>query len=377
MKILSRDNYDKIKVKDLVGRYITNEYIIPLFDRYKSITSFQEIGKSVEDRPVYGFKIGSGSKRILMWSQMHGNESTTTKAVFDFLNYFCMDKDRFRSLELYIIPILNPDGANAYTRLNANQVDLNRDAQNLTQPESVVLRNVFNEFKPHYCFNLHGQRTIFSAGNKPVPATLSFLAPAQDRSRSISSNRLVAMHIIGEIFNTLKIELPDGIGLYDDSFNLNCVGDTFQYFKTPTLLFEAGHFPNDYQREETRYYVFNALLAAFNAIIEGAENPKKDDYAAIPLNQKLFYDVIIRKVRLESNQDNIVDIGVQFKEVLKDSGIYFQPIIEKIGDLSSFYGHKEYDGNSEIISTKSNVEIKEGFEIVFAFIKNKKIFIKA
>ena len=47
-----------------------------------------------------------------------------------------------KACTLYIIPILNPDGAKAYTRLNANEVDLNRDAQDLSQPESKVLRAV-------------------------------------------------------------------------------------------------------------------------------------------------------------------------------------------------------------------------------------------
>ena len=51
--------------------------------------------------------------------------------------------------------MVNPDGAKLYTRVNANEVDLNRDSVNLSQPESKVLRNVFEEFKPDYCFNLH------------------------------------------------------------------------------------------------------------------------------------------------------------------------------------------------------------------------------
>jgi murein tripeptide amidase MpaA len=44
--------------------------------------------------------------------------------------------------------MLNPDGADMYTRLNANEVDLNRDSQNLTQPESKVLREIFDLFQP-------------------------------------------------------------------------------------------------------------------------------------------------------------------------------------------------------------------------------------
>jgi murein tripeptide amidase MpaA len=38
--------------------------------------------------------------------------------------------------------MLNPDGAKTYTRENANKVDLNRDSQDLTQPESKILRKL-------------------------------------------------------------------------------------------------------------------------------------------------------------------------------------------------------------------------------------------
>jgi len=108
-----------------------------------------------------------------MWSQMHGNESTTTKAVIDLLNY--LKHDSVNALEianqctLKIIPILNPDGARDYTRVNANQIDLNRDAQDLTQPESRILKEEYDYFRPDFCFNLHDQRTIFNVGktNKP------------------------------------------------------------------------------------------------------------------------------------------------------------------------------------------------------------------
>ena len=67
---------------------------------------------------------------------MHGNESTTTKAVIDLVNLLIKnyDSDSVTNLlnrcTLHIIPMLNPDGADAYTRVNANSVDLNRDAQN-------------------------------------------------------------------------------------------------------------------------------------------------------------------------------------------------------------------------------------------------------
>ena len=111
----------------------------------------------------------------------------------------------------------------AYTRNNANDVDLNRDAVNLTQPESISLRAVFDKFKPNFCFNLHGQKTIYAAGKKGKPATLSFLSPAADRERLLTPARLKAMQIILSINRSLANKIPNQIARYDDCFNINCV----------------------------------------------------------------------------------------------------------------------------------------------------------
>ena len=156
--------FNSYKESSLFGRYIHTESIINLLKDSKLKTYVDRIGTSVNNENIYSITIGSGSKKILMWSQMHGNESTTTKAIFDILNVLTasetLSNTILKSCTLKIIPILNPDGAKAYTRLNANQIDLNRDAQELSQPESKVLRAVFEDFKPDFCFNLHGQRIL-------------------------------------------------------------------------------------------------------------------------------------------------------------------------------------------------------------------------
>ena len=144
--------FESHKEKHLYHRYITNKHIVPLLNQLKGFAEIKTVGKSVLQKPIYSILVGSGQKRILMWSQMHGNESTTTKALFDLLHTLSEDSLVSHILEactLCIIPILNPDGAEAYTRLNANEVDLNRDAQALSQPESKLLRQVFEDFKPH------------------------------------------------------------------------------------------------------------------------------------------------------------------------------------------------------------------------------------
>src|SRR5690606_15400162 len=127
------------------------------------------------------------------------NESTTTKALFDFFKFLSQEEafqdeiEAFlRNYTFYVFPILNPDGAKLYTRENANGVDLNRDAQNLSEKESQCLRRVFEELNPSLCLNLHDQRSIYGLKNGN-PATISFLSPAADKKRKITQARKEAM----------------------------------------------------------------------------------------------------------------------------------------------------------------------------------------
>ncbi len=108
----------------------------------------------------------------------------------------------------FIIPQLNPDGAKAYSRFNANQVDINRDALKLSQPESKVLNKIFTEFKPDYCFNMHDQRSVFSAGDSEKAAAISFLSPAIDDTKTISNSRKESMLLIADINKMLQKKIP-------------------------------------------------------------------------------------------------------------------------------------------------------------------------
>jgi len=371
---LQNQFHKTFKEQSLFHRYISFQQISPLLKKHESHFNIDIIGRSVLGESICTTTIGNGKRKILMWSQMHGNESTTTKAIFDLCNLFAESKHEvikeiLNACTIVVIPILNPDGAKAYTRLNANEVDLNRDAQELSQPESKVLRALFNEFKPDFCFNLHGQRTIFSAGNNNLPATVSFLAPAQDKSCTITENRKKAMEIISVMNDFLQKQIPKQVGIYDDTFNINCVGDTFQSYNIPTILIEAGHYPNDYGREETRRYIFQCLLTALhyisNTVITG--NSYKP-YFDIPKNEKLFYDIIIRNANINSK---IQDIAILYQERLVYNKIEFIPIIEKVSDLREFYGHREIDANNDEVIVDGLKSISEGLEIDFVSINNE------
>ena len=226
------------------------------------------VGHSVLNQPINAHRMGNGARKVLVWSQMHGNESTTTRALLDLFDHLNSSKGKklLTGLTMMIIPQLNPDGATAYTRVNANNIDLNRDALDLSQPESSALNEVFNAFQPDFCFNLHGQRSIFAAGKMGKSASLSFLSPAADAQRNLSPSRIQAMQLIAYINKNLQKEIPDQIGRFDDTFNPNCFGDRFTSLGVPTVLYEAGQNGLDYDRVISKKIVFNALVLGLNAI---------------------------------------------------------------------------------------------------------------
>ncbi|MFC4096868.1 M14 family metallopeptidase [Euzebyella saccharophila] len=361
--ILPLTSYEEIKEKSVYGRYLSHEMVAKYLESIKQEFEIKEVGLSVRQKKIHTITLGTGKTKILMWSQMHGNESTTTKAVFDFINFLRTDAESSRQIlencTIKIIPMLNPDGADAYTRVNANEVDLNRDAQNRTQPESIVLRKVYEGFSPDFCFNLHDQRTIFNVGTTPKPATVSFLAPAYNEERSISPSRAISMKLIVAMNDTLQKLIPDQVGRYDDSFNANCVGDTFQMMNTPTILFESGHYPNDYEREETRWYIFQALLKGVAVISENKVNQfDLESYQQIPENQKLFLDLLLKNVQSLTGKKNTPNsCAFHFKETLIDGKIEFVPELQEEIDLRKFYFHATYDCavTSDLQALKSQI----------------------
>ncbi len=288
--------FSKCKESSISGRYISPQFLEKFIKNLPEYFNVKREGLSVENRPIFSVKIGHGKTKILMWSQMHGNESTTTKSLLDFFNFMQSKENKNEAAKLLenctfcILPMLNPDGSFLWTRHNANDVDLNRDAQNLSEPESKILRAVFDNFAPDYCFNLHGQRTIYGFEESGKPSILSFLAPSASEVRDFPLSRKRSTHLITHIYTSLQSELSGHIGLYDDSFNRNCVGDTFQEAGVPTVLFEAGHFPQDYAREVTRKFIFCALFYAIEAAM-GAIVYSIEKYQAIPKHSKCYCDV--------------------------------------------------------------------------------------
>ncbi|MDC8004020.1 M14 family metallopeptidase [Aureisphaera galaxeae] len=365
----------------LQGRYIQLKHLEPLLDFYAKKFKIETVGHSVKGQKIVSITIGNGPEKVLAWSQMHGNESTTTKALFDFFAFISQEEDHQNTITDFlnnytfcVIPILNPDGSAAYTRENANGIDLNRDAKKLSQPESKVLRDVFEAFQPDLCLNLHDQRTLYGLSSGKT-ATVSFLSPAANENRTVTKSRRVAMELISRMATVLSDMLPGHIGRYDDTFNENCVGDTFQSKSVPTILFEAGHYPGDYAREITRKYVFYAYLVLFGLYPEGEVD--RIPYTSIPENEKNFRDIILRNVRFEGS-DGEEDIALQYEEYLEGDKIAMVPVVDSVGKLSNYLGHKELDleGAEILLNFHENVFEGEKVSTIVNKNANNQVFFK-
>lgn len=366
--------HKECKANELFGRYITLKDIEPLLEKW----NIEVIGHSVLGKPIYKYIIGNGTTKIFMWSQMHGNESTTTKALFDFFNLIHSKNEigleLLQNFTFCFLPMVNPDGAELYTRENANKVDLNRDSVDLSQPESQLLRETFALFAPDYCYNLHDQRTIFGAGATGKVATVSFLAPSYNENRDINETRLKAMNVIVAMNKELQKHIPNQVGRFDDGFNINCIGDMFTFLNVPTILFEAGHFQEDYYREYTRKMIFIALVSGLKYINENdIVDNEMANYLSIPQNKIVFYDFLYKNVKINyDGKEIITNFAAQYKEELIDGEIQWNAYIAEIGDLKDKIGHFQYNAHKMTYSDALDNIPKINQKATFCLEKNIK-----
>lgn len=354
-----------------------NRYILPKrLENYlqANLSDYiSELGFSTNGQKIYKATFGYGTIKILAWSQMHGNESNATHAMLDLLTTLQDSKsladELWSKISLDFIFMLNPDGSLAWTRRNAHNIDLNRDYNMMSSKEFPLLKKIAMEGNYHYALNLHEQRTLFSADGVH-PATLSFLAPAEDVDRTVTETRKKAMAVITAIVDGMKEFIPNQIARYNDEFYPNSTGDNFTKMGLPTILYEGGHFQNDYLRKETRKYYTIAFYEGLKAIIKlNGTSDGWEKYFELPENKEDHFDIIYRNVSLDTDFSSVVDIAVQYKEQILEGydEITFLPMVVEVGDCGKKKGWKEIDCKGKKFVSKDKfpkIDEIQNFEIL-------------
>jgi hypothetical protein len=297
-----------------------------------------QVGESIEGRAINAITYGAGPTSVLLWSQMHGNESTASMALADLTSFFATaDSSGLASLlasrlTVIMIPMLNPDGAERFIRENAIGVDINRDARMLATPEGQLLKRVRDSLQADFGFNLHDQGSR-TAGVDGLLVAIALLAPASDEERSWGPVRLRARKVAAVIAGALEPEIPGRMARYNDAYATRAFGDRMQQWGTSTVLIESGALPDDPQKQRLRAINVAALLSALYAIAQDSLDETADlDYERLPMNSGVANDLLLLggKVVFSGGEPVRADVAIVFDDAVAETG----PRYAEVGDLA-------------------------------------------
>ena len=277
-----------------------------LSDRHQGALRVETIGRSFRGKEIRMISIGTGPSSILLWSQMHGDEPSATPALLDLADFLAREKSHpeaariLNAFTLRMIPMLNPDGAEAYERRNAQGIDINRDALMLATPEGRLLKTIRDRYTPILGFNLHDQGRRVSVGDTGVLSTISLLAVAGDARGTLTPGRMRAKRVASHIARTLSFFIPGGIARYDEDWNARAFGDNITAWGSPVVLVESGGFPREGGFAELTRLNFVALFSVLDGLARNdlADSPA-DAYDALLRNRPDAYaDVALAGVTI-------------------------------------------------------------------------------
>lgn len=282
------------------------QYHSKLACRYPEGIQLKDIGSSFQGRTIQLLKLGAGNRKILLWSQMHGDEPSATPALLDMADYLLANGDHpvvrsiLENYTLLMIPMLNPDGAEIYERVNAQGIDMNRDALQLATPEGRLLKQVRDVYEPMLGFNLHNQDRMTTVGNTGSLATNSVLAVSGDAENTLTRGRLRAKRACVAIVEALEPLMPGGVARYYEDWSPLAFGDNITAWGTPVVLIESGGLPDGYEVTELTRLNFVAILSVLVGLAENdlaGFDPQV--YEDLPGNESdAWSDIVVRGGRI-------------------------------------------------------------------------------
>ncbi|MFP4547770.1 MAG: M14 family zinc carboxypeptidase [Fidelibacterota bacterium] len=123
--------------------------------------TLKSMGKSIEGRDLWLLnirprEITDDPLKVFLFGQQHGNEPAGKDAIIWLTKYLANNCDLMSpDIDLYLMPMVNPDGAEKNQRRNANNADLNRDHLLLEEPETQFLYDTFHYIKPDVTVDCH------------------------------------------------------------------------------------------------------------------------------------------------------------------------------------------------------------------------------
>jgi len=298
------------------------------------------VGASAEGREIRQLTYGGGPITVLLWSQMHGDESTATMALADIVRFFHENPHNplaqriAQRTTIHMIPMLNPDGAERFQRRNSQGIDVNRDARRLQTPEGKILKAVRDAVEPDFGFNLHDQGSAVRVGSSDRGVAIALLAPAFNEARDVDEKRHRAMQVAAVLVEAMAPLVGEHIAKYDDAFNPRAFGDLMGAWGASTVLIESGGWRDDPQKQHLRKTNFVGILAALDAIATGNyASYDPNTYDTLEFNGRRLPDLLVSggTVAVPGLPTLLADLLISFdRPLLREGGK-----ITDIGDLGS------------------------------------------
>jgi hypothetical protein len=346
-------------------------------DRRPELFAVETVGTSVEGRAIEMATVGHGPRRVLLWSQMHGDEPTATAALFDIFEYLDRHSDAddvrrmLSGLTLYVIPMLNPDGAERFQRRNAQGIDVNRDALLAQSPEGRALKAVRDRFNPSVGFNLHNQNWRTSVGAPPKPASISLLSVAYNVSNDENAGRKLTKKLCAVIRDALEPFASGQIGRYDDDFEVRAFGDNLTLWGTPVVLIETGPYPSSQPDPPLVRMNFVAILSALDALATGrVDRADPSRYESLPKNESKMLSVLVHNATIVNGTgvppftgDIGINVNRRVRVVDGKRTLVQIAMIDDLGDLRTSGALRTIDATGLVAAPLYDTGIREGEDI--------------
>ena len=341
---------------------------------YPDKIRLKEVGKSFLGRPIKMLTLGKGDKKILLWSQMHGNEPSATPALLDIANFLLEQADDpvarsiLEQYTLLMIPMLNPDGAEIYKRRNAQGIDINRDALQLVTPEGRILKRIRDQYEPMLGFNLHDQDRRKSVGNTGQVATNAVLAVSGDAANTLTPGRQRTKRASAAIVEALAPFIPGGMARYDEDWNPRAFGDNITAWGTPVVLIESGGLPPGRDFSELTRLNFVAILTVLAGLAhDDLAGYDPQVYEDLPRNETdAWSDVVVRGAYIRQPGSSVPFRADLAFDVLRNDRQFADcsedPIIPSriflIGDASFHGAGTSIDASSNLLLTPFEIGVR-------------------
>jgi len=332
----------------------------------------EEAGRSTEGRPILLLAAGRGERRVLLWSQMHGDEPSATPALLDALDTLLAGVPGGEAildrLTLLVVPMLNPDGAERYVRRNAQGIDVNRDALALATPEGRVLKAIRDRHAPEIGFNLHDQDRRTTVGDTGVLASIALLAVSGDPQGTLTPGRARAKRVASLVARTLSTYVPGGVARYDEDWNPRAFGDNVTAWGTPVVLIESGGAPPGRPLTDLTRLDYVALLVLLDALArDDAAGEDPAVYEGLKRNADgLFVDVLVSGGRVAQPTAPVpyrADVGFDVEAGDRESVCGARPRrpasrVREVGDGRLLTAARRVDATDRLVLPALSVSVK-------------------